>query len=119
MERQVKIYPTDSLIHQFHVAIAADCYLMNKSKGIQRKAWFRIRLENVFTRQCYIDINAIDVIEDKTINKGCYKGLKFVRYEVKRNPWNIEYLEYRHGEGFFAIGDKLDFLGVTPFIWPV
>ena len=119
MEKYVKLYPTDSLINQFHAALAAHCYLMNKKKGIRREAWYRIRLDNVFTRRCYIDINAIDAKEDMTITKGCYKGLRFIRYEVKKNPWNIEYLEYRYRDGFFAIGEKLDLLREAPFIWPI
>ena len=119
MEKYVKLYPTDSLIHQIHAALAAHCYLMNKKKEIRREAWYRVRLENVFTRRCYIDINAIDVIEDNSITKGCYKGLRFIRYEVKENPWKIEFLEYRYGEGFFAIGDKLDLLREPPLFYPM
>lgn len=100
-------------------AVSADCYLINKKKGRTVEAWYRVRLENIFTRRCYIEINPIKVTEDKTITKGFYKGLRFVRWEVKKNPWYIEYLEYRNGEGFFAIGEKLDLLREPPFIWPI
>ena len=39
MEKYVKLYPSDSLIHQIHAALAAACYLSNKKKGIKREAW--------------------------------------------------------------------------------
>ena len=119
MEKKVRLYPTDSLINQFYTAVSADCYLINKKEGRTVEAWYRVRLENIFTRRCYIEINPIKVTEDKTITKGFYKGLRFVRWAVKKNPWFIEYLEYRYGEGFFAIGEKLDLLREPPLFYPM
>ena len=116
MEEKVKLFPSDCNINEFHLSLNAHCYLSQKKQGKQIDVWHRIQLENTFTRRCYIQVKTIEVNEDST-TKGFFYGLRFVRYAVKPNIWEIEYLEYRRGQGFFAIGDKLDLRKVLPTIW--
>ena len=84
--------------------------MQSKKEGKQNVGWYRIRLENAFVRFQAIHIRAIEVIEDNNYNTWFFKNRKFIKYEVKPNPWYIEFLEFRRGEGFVAIGKKLDLL---------
>lgn len=113
MEKKVRLYPTDNFIHEFHANISASCHLLAKKEGKQNIGFYRIRLYNAIVRFQVIDIRAIEVIEDN-YEKGVFRNRKFMRFEVKPNPWRIEFLEYRRGEGFFAIGKKLDLLRTPP-----
>ena len=56
----------------------------------------------------------VSLIEDNDYNTWFFKNRKFIRFEVKPNPWHIEFLEFRRGEGFFAIGKRLDLLRRPP-----
>jgi hypothetical protein len=113
MEKKVKLYPSDRFINEFYCNITASCHLMAKKEGKQNTGWYRIRLYSIWVRYMRIDIRAIEVIEDN-YEKGVFRNRKFMRFEVKPNPWRIEFLEYRRGEGFFAIGKKLDLLRTPP-----
>ena len=114
MEQKVKLYPSDRFINEFRCNIAAWCYLESKKEGKQNVGYHRIRLYNAIVRYQAIEIRAIEVIEDNNYNTWFFKNRKFIRYEVKPNPWYIEFMEYRRGEGFFAIGKKLDLLRMPP-----
>ena len=116
MEERVNLFPSDCNTNEFHLSLNAHCYLSQKKQGKETEVWHRIQLENKFTRRCYIQVKAIEVNEDST-TKGFFFGLSFARYTVKPNPWYIEFLEFRRGQGIFAIGDKLDLLKVLPTIW--
>ena len=37
-----------------------------------------------------------------------WKGFYLVKYEVQKNIWGIESVEYRQNQGFFAIGKRID-----------
>ena len=114
MEQKVKLYPSDNFKNEFYCNIAAWCHLESKKEGKQNIGWYRIRLYNVFVRFQAIHIRAIEVIEDNDYNTWFFKNRKFIRFEVKPNPWHIEFLEFRRGEGFFAIGKRLDLLRRPP-----
>ena len=114
MEKKVRLYPTDNFIHEFHANISASCHLLAKKEGKQNIGFYRIRLYNAIVRFQTIEIRAIEVIEGDTPKVSLFQGRIFIRYEVKPNPWFIEFLEYRRGEGFFAIGKKLDLLRTPP-----
>ena len=113
MEKKVKIFPSDYFINEFHLSLNAHAYQLLKKKGKQFEGWHRIRLMNVFVRNCYIQVKTVEIREEST-PKGFFEGLSFVKYEVKPNPWRIEYLEYRRNEGFFAIGKRLDLFRTPP-----
>lgn len=117
MEKKVKLYPSDSFINEFHCNIAAFCHLLAKKEGRENVGFHRIRL-NGFPRYMIIMIRAIEVIEDN-YDKGIFRNKKFMKYEVEDNPWGIEFLEYRRGEGFFAIGNKLDLLRTPPISYTI
>lgn len=114
MEKKVRLYPTDNLKNEFYCNITAWCHLEAKKEGKENVGYYRIRLYNAIVRFQAIEIRAIEVIEDNDQNKGVFRNRKFMRFEVKPNPWYIEFLEYRRGEGFFAIGKKLDLLRTPP-----
>ena len=114
MEQKVKLYPSDNFKNEFYCNIAAWCHLESKKEGKQNVGWYRIRLYNVFVRFQAIHIRAIEVIEDNDYKTWFFKNRKFIRYEVKPNPWRIEFLEFRRGEGFVAIGNKMDLLRTPP-----
>ena len=114
MEKKVKLYPSDRFINEFYCNISASCHLMAKKEGKQNTGWYRIRLDSLWVRYMRIDIRAIEVIEDNNDKTWFFKNRKFIRYEVKPNPWYIEFLEFRRGEGFFAIGKKLDLFRTPP-----
>lgn len=114
MEKQVKLYPSDNFKNEFYCNIAAWCHLESKKEGKQNIGWYRIRLNNSFVRFQAIHIRAIEVIEDNNYDTWFFKNRKFIRYEVKPNPWRIEFLEFRRGEGFVAIGSKMDLLRTPP-----
>ena len=114
MEQKVKLYPSDNFKNEFYCNIAAWCHLESKKEGKQNVGWYRIRLNNSFVRFQAIHIRAIEVIEDNNYDTWFFKNRKFIRYEVKPNPWHIEFLEFRRGEGFFAIGKRLDLLRTPP-----
>lgn len=116
MEKKVRLYPTDNFIHEFHANISASCHLLAKKEGKQNIGFYRIRLYNIFVKFQTIEIRAIEVIEGDTPKALLFQGRIFIRYEVKPNPWFIEFLEYRRGEGFFAIGKKMDLIR-TPSLY--
>ena len=93
MEKQVKLYPSDNFKNEFYCNIAAWCHLESKKEGKQNIGWYRIRLNNSFVRFQAIHIRAIEVIEDNNYDTWFFKNRKFIRYEVKPNPWRIEFLE--------------------------
>lgn len=108
MERKkTRIWPTDSLIHQFHFRIAAVSFLSHKRDNRVIMGWERVRLYNSYDRYCMIEVRAIEVIEDKTITKGIFEGMRYIKCEVKKNKWNIEFLEYIKDDGFYAYGNNL------------
>lgn len=113
MEKKVRLYPSDSLRNELYVNLAAWCHLESKKEGKPNNGWYRIRLYNIIVRFQAIEIKAIEVIEDN-YPKGVFRNRKFMRFEVKPNPWRIEFLEYRRGEGFFAIGKRLDLFRTPP-----
>ena len=110
MEKKVRLYPTDNFKNEFHANISASIYLLQKKEGKQNVGWYRIRLNSAIVRYQVIQIRAIEVIEGDTPKALLFQGRLFIRYEVKPNPWFIEFLEFRRGEGFVAIGKKLDLL---------
>ncbi len=114
MEKKVRLYPTDNFIHEFHANISASCYLLAKKEGKQNVGFYRIRLDNPIVKFQTIEIKAIEVIEGDTPKALLFQGRIFIRYEVKPNPWFIEFLEFRRGEGFVAIGKKMDLLRRPP-----
>ena len=116
-KRKINIYPTDSLIHHFHARISAVCYLLNKKDSRVIIGWEKVRLDNPFTRNCQIEVKAIEVKEDKTITKGIFEGMRYIKWEVKKNIWGIKYLEYIKGEGFFIYGDRLTLYAKLPCSW--
>ena len=114
MEKKVKLYPSDNFKNEYNARLAANCYLLSKQEGKENKGWFSIRLENLFNRFMRIDVRAIEVIENNSPDTWYLNNKQFIKYEVKKNPWYIDYLEYRNGEGFFAIGKKMDLLRTPP-----
>ena len=116
-KRKINIYPTDSLIHHFHARISAVCYLLNKKDSRVIIGWEKVRLDNPFTKYCYIEVHAIEVKEDKTITKGLFEGMRYIKWEVKKNVWGIKYLEYIKGEGFFIYGEKINLFARVPLTW--
>ena len=119
MEQKVKLYPSDTFKNEFYCNIAAWCHLQAKKEGKQTVGWYRIRLDSLYIRYQAIDIRAIEVIEDNDTKTWFFKNRKFIKYEVKSNPWNIEFLEFRRGEGFVAIGKKLDLIRKPPLGYTV
>ena len=116
MEKKVKLFPSDCNINEFHLSLNAHAYQLIKKKGKTFEGWHKIKLMNLFSRNCYIEVKTIEIKEESN-TKGFFSGLSFVKYEVKPNPWRIEYLEYRRNEGFYAIGEKLDLLKILPTIY--
>jgi len=110
MEKIVKLFATDTFTNEYHARICAISFLM------KAETWETIRLENTFVRNCTIQVKAIEVIEDKSHTKGYFRGLRFVKYEVKPNIWGIELLTYQWGEGFKVIGTHLNLLHKPSFI---
>ena len=62
-------------------------------------------------------MRTIDVQYNKQILKANpdkpWKSFYLVKYEAQKNIWGIESVEYRQGEGFFAIGKHIDLLAST------
>ena len=92
MEKQVRLYPSDSFRNEYYANIAAWCHLIAKN---------------------------IEVIEDNTQGTWFFKNKIFIKYEVMPNPWGIEFLEYRRGEGFIVIGKKLDLYRTPPLDYTI
>ena len=112
MEKKVKLYPTDNFKNEFYANITASIHLLQKKEGKENIGFYRIRLNSTLVRYQVIQIRAIEVIEGYTPKSLFFEGRLFIKYEVKPNPWGIEFLEYRRGEGFVAIGKKLDLLRI-------
>ena len=119
MEKKVKLYPSDSFRNEYYANIAAWCHLIAKKEGIPNKAWYIIRLNSAVVRYMKIGIRAIEVIEDNTQGTWFFKNKIFIKYEVMPNPWGIEFLEYRRGEGFIVIGKKLDLYRTPPLDYTI
>lgn len=116
-KRKINIYPTDSFIHHFHARISAECYLLSQKNKKIIIGWERVRLDNPFIRHCYIEVHAIEVTEDKTITKGIFYGMRYIKWEVKKNVWGINFLEYIKGDGYYIYGDKLILYARPPLTW--
>ena len=115
MEKKVRLYPTDNFKNEFYANISASCHLLAKKEGKQNVGWYRIRLNSAIVRYQTIEIRAIEVIEGNTPKALLFQGRLFIKYEVKPNPWGIEYLEFRRNDGgFVVIGKKLDLLRTPP-----
>ena len=114
MEKKVRLYHPDNFKNEFNANISASIHLLQKKEGKQNVGWYRIRLNSAIVRYQVIQIRAIEVIEGDTPKALLFQGRLFIKYEVKPNPWGIEFLEYRRGEGFVAIGKKLDLLRRPP-----
>ena len=91
MEKQVRLYPSDSFRNEYYANIAAWCHLIAKKEGIPNKGWYIIRLNSAIVRYMKIGIRAIEVIEDNTQGTWFFKNKIFIKYEVMPNPWGIEF----------------------------
>ena len=119
MEQKVKLYPSDRFINEFYCNISASCYQIAKKEGKQNVGWYRIRLDSLWVKYMVINIRTIEVIEDNNDKTWFFKNRKYIKYEVKPNPWGIEFLEFKRGEGFIAIGNKLDLKRIPPLSYTV
>ena len=112
METKIKLYPTDYWKYETRAYLNAYFHIQDKEEGI--------RIYPIIRNKIVILMRTVDVQYNKQILKDNpdkpWKSFYLVKYEVQRNIFGIESVEYRQNQGFYAIGKNINlFASTTPW----
>ena len=115
-ERKFEWY---SMKESFYAFFNPYYHIIDKDINSTWSGWEERRIENHSRYNCCIvSIRATYVDYDrKVVQTNDFRpwlGYKFVKYEVKPNPYGIQAIEYRKGEGWFIIGDNINLYRKRP-----
>ena len=114
MEKKIKLYPSDYWKYETRAYLNAYFHIQD---GDKFQGWAEIRIYPIIRNKIVILMRTVDVQYNKQILKANpdkpWKSFYLVKYEVQKNIWGIESVEYRQGDGFFAIGKNIDLLAST------
>ena len=112
MEQKIKLYPSDYWKYETRAYLNAYFHIQEKEEGNTFEGWAEIRIYPVIRNKIVILMRTVEVQYNKQIMKANpdkpWKGFYLVQYEVQKNIWGIESVEYRQNQGFFAIGKRID-----------
>ena len=112
MEQKIKLYPSDYWKYETRAYLNAYFHIEDKEKGKTFEGWAEIRIYPVIRNKIVILMRTVEVQYNKQIMKANpdkpWKGFYLVKYEVQKNIWGIESVEYRQHQGFYAIGKRID-----------
>ena len=112
MEKKIKLYPSDYWKYETRAYLNAYFHIQDKEEGKTFEGWAEIRIYPIIRNKIVILMRTIDVHYNKQILKANpdkpWKSFYLVKYEVQKNIWGIESVEYRQNQGFFAIGKRID-----------
>lgn len=114
MEKKIRLYPSDYWKYETRAYLNAYFHIQD---GDAFQGWAEIRIYPIIRNKIVILMRTVDVQYNKQILKANpdkpWKSFYLVKYEVQKNIWGIESVEYRQGEGFFAIGKNINLLAST------
>lgn len=114
MEKKIKLYPSDYWKYETRAYLNAYFHIQD---GDKFQGWAEIRIYPIIRNKIVILMRTVDVHYNKQILKANpdkpWKSFYLVKYEVQKNKFGIESIEYRQGEGFFAIGKNINLLAST------
>ena len=117
MEKRIKLYPSDYWKYETRAYLNAYFHIQDKEEGKTFEGWAEIRIYPIIRNKIVILMRTVDVQYNKQILKANpdkpWKSFYLVKYEVQKNKFGIESVEYRQGEGFFAIGKNINLLAST------
>ena len=117
METKIKLYPTDYWKYETRAYLNAYFHIQDKEEGKTFEGWAEIRIYPIIRNKIVILMRTVDVQYNRQILKvnpdKPWKSFYLVKYEVQKNKFGIESIEYRQGEGFFAIGKNINLLAST------
>ena len=112
MEKKIRLYPSDYWKYETRAYLNAYFHIQDKEEGKTFEGWAEIRIYPIIRNKIVILMRTIDVHYNKQILKANpdkpWKSFYLVKYEVQKNIWGIESVEYRQNQGFFAIGKRID-----------
>ena len=112
MEQKIKLYPSDYWKYETRAYLNAYFHIQDKEEGKTFEGWAEIRIYPIIRNKIVILMRTVDVQYNKQILKDNpdkpWKSFYLVKYEVQKNIWGIESVEYRQNQGFFAIGKRID-----------
>ena len=92
-------------------------YIIDRAKDSKWSGWEERRID-FCSRSHIVSIRATHVDYDRKLLAANYNmpwlAYSLVKYEVKPNPYGIESIEYRKGEGWFLIGDNINLFRKSP-----
>ena len=92
-------------------------YLIGRDKNSKWSGWEDRRID-FHSQSRLVSIRATHVDYDRkllAVNDNMpWLAYSLVKYEVKPNPYGIESIEYRKGEGWFLIGDNINLFRKRP-----
>ena len=117
MEKKIKLYPSDYWKYETRAYLNAYFHIQD---GDKFQGWAEIRIYPIIRNKIVILMRTIDVQYNKQILKDNpdkpWKSFYLVKYEVQRNIFGIESVEYRQNQGFYAIGKNINlFASTTPW----
>ena len=117
MEKKIKLYPSDYWKYETRAYLNAYFHIQD---GDAFQGWAEIRIYPIIRNKIVILMRTVDVQYNKQILKDNpdkpWKSFYLVKYEVQRNVFGIESVEYRQNQGFFAIGKNINlFASTTPW----
>lgn len=112
MEKKIKLYPSDYWKYETRAYLNAYFHIQDKEEGKTFEGWAEIRIYPIIRNKIVILMRTVDVQYNKQILKANpdkpWKSFYLVKYEVQKNIWGIESVEYRQNQGFFVIGKRID-----------
>ena len=114
MEKKIKLYPSDYWKYETRAYLNAYFHIQD---GDAFQGWAEIRIYPIIRNKIVILMRTVDVQYNKQILKDNpdkpWKSFYLVKYEVQRNIFGIESVEYRQNQGFFAIGKNINLFAST------
>ena len=112
MEKKIRLFPSDYWKYETRAFLNAYFHIKSKNEGTTFKGWAEIRIYPIIRNNIVILMKTVDVQYNEKIMKANpdkpWKGFYLVIYEVQKNIWGIESIEYRQNKGFYAIGKRID-----------
>ena len=113
-ERKLEWYSMKEGIYAF---LNPYYFLIDRDRNSKWSGWEDRRID-FHSRSCIVSIRATHVDYDRTLiaanDNMPWLAYSLVKYEVKPNPYGIQSIEYRKGEGWLLIGDNINLFRKRP-----
>lgn len=115
-ERKFEWY---SIRDSFYAFFNPYYFIIDRDINSKWTGWEERRIENHSRLNCCIvSIRAVSVDYDRKVllanSVSPWISYSLVKYEVKPNPYGIQAIEYRKGEGWFMLGNNIDLFRKRP-----